>query len=193
MTKLDTGDFGRPEPFRLAGVIGGCCDARPQGARPGSISCRCAGRHANRRRRRAQADPDQSCRTPSSSPPGGRPDQRPVEGPRRSRSGQRHRHRREDLPRIGEPFFERAAPTTGVTTAPASASRSSRAWWRCTAATSRSAAGSGRHVTVPCRSIASRRPQAKTVTDRGQAVTMRCRRPVGEPALPLRRATTRPW
>jgi cell cycle sensor histidine kinase DivJ len=27
MTKLDTGDFEiRPEPFRLAGVIGGCCD-----------------------------------------------------------------------------------------------------------------------------------------------------------------------
>jgi cell cycle sensor histidine kinase DivJ len=27
MTRLDTGDFEiRPEPFRLAGVIGGCCD-----------------------------------------------------------------------------------------------------------------------------------------------------------------------
>ncbi len=27
MSKLDTGDFEiRPEPFRLAGVIGGCCD-----------------------------------------------------------------------------------------------------------------------------------------------------------------------
>jgi cell cycle sensor histidine kinase DivJ len=38
MTKLDTGDFEiRPEPFRLAGVIGGCCDLLALKAREAGI------------------------------------------------------------------------------------------------------------------------------------------------------------
>jgi cell cycle sensor histidine kinase DivJ len=38
MTKLDTGDFEiRPEPFRLAGVIGGCCDLLALKAREAAI------------------------------------------------------------------------------------------------------------------------------------------------------------
>jgi hypothetical protein len=142
MTKLDTGDFEiRPEPFRPAGVIGGCCDLLALKARQAGLelvvesAVTCRDVADKRALKQILITPVERHKTTDG---GGRvrilPPSRAPLSRSRSRTTASASAKRICRASAGR-SSRRATPTTGVMTAPASASRSSRAWWRCTAAT----------------------------------------------------------
>ena len=160
MSKIETGNFEiTPEPFAPAQAIDSCCDLLALKARDAGVELvtpHCRRSAGNRgRQARAQSDPDQSAVQRHQVHAARRPGHRrraPATGrslPSRSRTPASA-----SAPTIcrgwAKPSSRRARPTTGVMTAPASACRSSRAWWICMAATWISAAAWARAHGSPC-------------------------------------------
>lgn len=160
MIKIDAGDFEiRPEPVRRAGVIGGCCDllalrARETGLQVIDVAPEPPEIVAEKRALKQIPNKFSNRGGPITV-------RATVEGNRIALAvedngiGIREGTCRASATRSSR----RAAATTGVRTQPGSATRSSRAWWRCTVGMSRSVAGSakGRASRCASRSIASRR------------------------------------
>ena len=169
MSKIETDNFEiTPEPFDPGQVIASCCDILALRAREAGVAARTAGarRSAGDRRRQARAQPDH-VQSPVERDPLHRPrrqgfGQRPRRGGATSPSWSRTmasasatRIWRGSASRISRP----APPMTAAMAARAWGFPSSRAWCGCTAANSRSAAGSARAPASrsACRSIASGR------------------------------------